>query len=59
MNLITVVAMSLSLEVILSASVTDPMPMENSVAVTSETVSNSARAKKPDDANVTGLRAAN
>ena len=56
LNVITLVVMSSSLEVVLSASVTDSIPMENSVPVTSETVVNSARARKPEDANTTGLR---
>ena len=52
--MITLVVASSSLEVVLSRSVTDSIPMENSVPVTSETVVNSARARKPDDGNVAG-----
>ena len=54
MNDISLLVVSKSLDVELSASVTDSMPMENALPVTSATVSNSARARKPEDASLAG-----
>ncbi len=58
MNVITFVVVSTSLNVVVSASVTIAIPMENSRPATSATVPNSARARKPEGANVTGVRVA-
>ena len=54
LKLISLVVVSSSCDALLSASVTDSMPMENSRPVTSATVSNSARARNAGRRQRTG-----
>ena len=55
LNEIIFVVVTSSIDDTLSASLTALMPRENFLPVTSDTVINSARARKPDDGKVTGV----